>query len=454
MALAALTYLPPVFGLYISFFPVIFFALMSTCHQQSWGGFGVTAIMSGEAVTRVLAQRSETIEREPSDPVTTFSYINTTYLSPSDTMDLDTIIEVSITIALLVGLMQSLMGFLRLGFVSVYLSKSFIQALTTGASCHVVTSQVSNALGIDVPRQSGAFGIVKMWIDIFSKLPTLNWATVIVSLISLVLLIIMGIMNERWKEQLIVPIPMDIVVVVIMTLLSFFINLNDKYNVQIVDDVPLGFTPPKVPSPSLFLTLLGDSFAIAIVTYAISISLGKTVADKHDYKIDDNQEMLASGISNTFSSFFLCYVSGPSPARIWIVDKAGGTSQLMSAVSCALVVFIILYLGFLLEPLPLAALSVLLIYSLMIMVLQVRVLPSLYRQSKWDFAVWVFTCCCVVFLGVALGLFISLGFAIFALAVRIQLPSYKKEGNIEGSELFLDQKTFKVIHFAKSEEIV
>lgn len=37
--------------------------------------------------------------------------------------------------------------------------------------------------------------------------------------------------------------------------------------------------------------------------------------------------MLASGVANTISAPFLCYISGPSLARIWIVDRAGGTTQ-------------------------------------------------------------------------------------------------------------------------------
>lgn len=65
----------------------------------------------------------------------------------------------------------------------------------------------------------------------------------------------------------------------------------------------------------------------------------------------------------------------------------------------------------------------------------------------------MFTCSCVILLGVALGLFISLGFAIIMLAVRIQLPPYKKEGNIEGSELYVDEKTFKVMLLIYSEPI-
>lgn len=46
---------------------------------------------------------------------------------------------------------------------------------------------------------------------------------------------------------------------------------------------------PSVPDVSVFGEVLGDAFALAIVGYAISISLGKTFALKHGYKVDSNQ---------------------------------------------------------------------------------------------------------------------------------------------------------------------
>ncbi|KAJ8046200.1 Prestin [Holothuria leucospilota] len=444
MAFAALTFLPPVYGLYISFFPVIVYVLMGSCHHQSWGGFGVSAIMSGAAVSRVMSLKGETLGQ------TGLSGLNTSVapatMSPSDAARA---IDISITITLLVGLIQCLMGFLHLGFVSVYLSKSFIQALTTGAAFHVATSQVQRVLGIEVERHSDPFGVILIWIDIFSSLTSLNWATVVVSTISFFLLVFMTLLNAKLKNKLIVPIPMDMIVVILMTVLSYFLSLHERVNVEIVDHIPLGFPQPSLPSPSLFLPLLSDAFAIAIVTYAVDVSLGKTVAEKHNYKIDDNQELIASGFANSLSSFFRCYVSGPSLSRIWILEKAGGSTQLSSAFNCVVVLLIMLFLGHLLEPLPVAVLAVLLIFSLKEMFLQVRVLPVLFRQSKWDFAVWVFTCTSVILLGVALGLLVSLVFSFVTIVLRIQFPTYKLEGMIEGSELFADKKVFKIEDHSK-----
>lgn len=46
---------------------------------------------------------------------------------------------------------------------------------------------------------------------------------------------------------------------------------------------------PRAPDTTLFSQVIGDAFAIAIVGYAINISLGKTFALKHGYKVDSNQ---------------------------------------------------------------------------------------------------------------------------------------------------------------------
>lgn len=58
------------------------------------------------------------------------------------------------------------MGLLKLGFVAVYLSDPIISGFTTGAAILVFTSQVKHILGLEVPRYSGAFAVVKVCIQL------------------------------------------------------------------------------------------------------------------------------------------------------------------------------------------------------------------------------------------------------------------------------------------------
>ena len=57
---------------------------------------------------------------------------------------------------------QILMGVLRLGFVTIYLADPLISGFTTGATCHVFTSQVKYVLGIKVQRYNGALKLIKV----------------------------------------------------------------------------------------------------------------------------------------------------------------------------------------------------------------------------------------------------------------------------------------------------
>lgn len=47
--------------------------------------------------------------------------------------------------------------------------------------------------------------------------------------------------------------------------------------------------PPAAPNPQLFASLVGYAFTIAVVGFAIAISLGKIFALRHGYRVDSNQ---------------------------------------------------------------------------------------------------------------------------------------------------------------------
>lgn len=49
------------------------------------------------------------------------------------------------------------------------------------------------------------------------------------------------------------------------------------------------FLPPALPPVNLFSEMLAASFSIAVVAYAIAVSVGKVYAIKYDYTIDGNQ---------------------------------------------------------------------------------------------------------------------------------------------------------------------
>ena len=83
--------------------------------------------------------------------------------------------------------------------------------------------------------------LLKNFIEIFKQIGNTNITTLLVSIISMVFLYIVKIhINERFKKKMIAPIPVELIVVVVATVASYYIGLNEKYKVNIVGNLPLG----------------------------------------------------------------------------------------------------------------------------------------------------------------------------------------------------------------------
>ncbi|CAG2122824.1 unnamed protein product, partial [Medioppia subpectinata] len=109
---------------------------------------------------------------------------------------------------------------------------------------------------------------------------------------------------------------------------------------------------PRLPRFDLLSKIIIDALVIAIVAFAVSLSLAKIFAKKHKYRIDANQELIALGSANVFASLFSCYPSSASLSRSSVQEKTGGRTQVAGLVSSAFMLVFLLFLGPLLYHLP------------------------------------------------------------------------------------------------------
>lgn len=117
-----------------------------------------------------------------------------------------------------------------------------------------------------------------------------NVVTLIVAIISILLLyLVKTFVNEKFKSKLPMPIPIELIVVVLATVASYFLKLNEKHNVKIVGPLKTGMPSPRLPRFDIFLRIIADSVAIAVVSFGINISMCKIFAKKHNYEIRPNQ---------------------------------------------------------------------------------------------------------------------------------------------------------------------
>ncbi|XP_008283562.1 solute carrier family 26 member 6, like 1 [Stegastes partitus] len=381
MAYALLASLPPVFGLYTSLYPALIYFFFGTSRHISIGTFTVLSIMVG-SVTERLA------------PDVDFLIKNGTNMTAEvDITARDSYrVQVAAATTVLGGLIQVLLGVVKFGFVGTYLSEPLVRAYTTAAAAHAVVAQLKYIFGVSPTRFSG---------------------------------------------------PMSLVYIVAGTLVSSYAHLNGNYTISVVGDIPSGLSPPCVPDVSLFGEVIGDAFALAIVGYAISISLGKTFAIKHGYKVDSNQELVALGLSNAVGGFFQCFSVCPSMSRSLIQESTGGKTQMAGVASALIVLVTILKLGTLFQELPKAILASIVFVNLKGMFKQYADIVTLWRSSKIDLVVWLVTWVSTMLLNLDLGLAASITFALFTVIFRTQMPTYSVLGNVPGTELYVDIETHR-----------
>ncbi|XP_075285171.1 pendrin isoform X3 [Opisthocomus hoazin] len=382
LAYALLVAVPVGYGLYSAFFPILTYFFLGTSRHISVGPFPVVSLMVGSVVLSMAPDDNFLIDGSNATGIN-----GTETLIDTEARDAQRVLIAS-TLTFLVGILQTL-------------------------------------------------------IETFENIGTTNIADLIAGLLTIFVCMAVKEINDRFKHKIPIPIPIEVIVTIVATGISYGADLEKKYNAGIVKSIPRGFLPPEPPDVSLFSQMIAASFSIAIVAYAIAVSVGKVYATKYDYAIDGNQEFIAFGLSNLFSGAFSCFVATTALSRTAVQESTGGKTQVAGIISAGIVLIAIVALGKLLEPLQKSVLAAVVIANLKGMFMQVFDVPRLWRQNKVDAMIWVFTCVASIILGLDLGLLAGLLFGLLTVVLRVQFPSWGGFGNIPGTDIYKKVKDYK-----------
>ncbi|XP_008590483.1 PREDICTED: prestin isoform X2 [Galeopterus variegatus] len=399
LAFAMLAAVPPVFGLYSSFYPVIMYCFFGTSRHISIGPFAVISLMIGGVAVRLV----------PDDIVIPGGVNATNGTEARDALR----VKVAMSVTLLSGIIQFCLGVCRFGFVAIYLTEPLVRGFTTAAAVHVFTSMLKYLFGVKTKRYSGIFSVVYSTVAVLQNVKNLNVCSLGVGLMVFGLLLGGKEFNERFKEKLPAPIPLEFFAVVMGTGISAGFNLHESYNVDVVGTLPLGLLPPANPDTSLFHLVYVDAIAIAIVGFSVTISMAKTLANKHGYQVDGNQELIALGLCNSIGSLFQTFSISCSLSRSLVQEGTGGKTQLAGCLASLMILLVILATGFLFESLP---------------------------QT-----IWLTTFVSSLFLGLDYGLITAVIIALLTVIYRTQSPSYKVLGQLPDTDVYIDIDAYEEV---------
>uniref|UniRef100_A0A8C8A5G5 Solute carrier family 26 member 3, tandem duplicate 2 n=1 Tax=Oryzias sinensis TaxID=183150 RepID=A0A8C8A5G5_9TELE len=427
MAYGLLASLPPWYGLFSAFFPVVIYFFMGTSRHISVGPFPVLCLMIGSVVTRLIPD-----EGPP---------VNITGLEGLSVDDQRVLVASSVTF--LVGIMQLGMGLLQVGFVVMYLSDTLVSGFTTAAAIHILVSQLKFVLGLQVSGFSGPLSLIYTLEVIFNKITSTNVCDLVIALIIMAMVFIVKELNDKFKSKLPVPIPIEAIMTVIACGVSYGFDFENKFGIDVVGHIPQGYESPVAPNLQIFQETAMEAFPMAIVGFAVAFSVAKVYSVKHDYTIDGNQELIAFGVSNMFGATFKSFAASTALSRSAVQESTGGKTQVAGLISAIIVMIVTLAIGFLLAPLPKSVLGAVVIVNLKGMLMQFRDIPYLWRRDKPDCVVWLCTCTASILLGLDLGLAVGLGVELISVVLRIFEPEGVKIFRIPSPIFFANIDFFK-----------
>jgi SulP family sulfate permease len=187
--------------------------------------------------------------------------------------------------------------------------------------------------------------------------------------------------------------------------------------------------------------LMPLAMTMALVGFAQTISVGKSLGNKFGYDIDANRELTALGLSNLTSSVSQGYAVSGSLARSALNAAAGARTQLAAIVSAVCVGITTLFFTPLFHYLPNAALAAILIVS-SLRLIDTREIRYLFKVKITEGVLLVFTFVATLALGIMTGLVLGIVASILLFITLNTRPNTAILGRLPNTNIFRNVQHF------------
>lgn len=380
VAFATIAGMPPQYGLYAGMIPAIIAALFGS----SWH------LVSG--------------------PTTAASVVLFSALSAHAVPGSAEYVQLALTLTLMVGFFQLVMGLARMGALVNFISHTVVVAFTAGAALLILITQLKHFFGINIEQGSHAYETV--W-RIISHLHQLNPYVLVVALVTLLLAILV---KRRWPSS-----PYMLVAMVAGSLLALLLNSwlgQDYTGITTLGALPATLPPLSSPSFSFHAidTLFPAAVAMTLLALTEAVTIARSIAIHSGQNLDGNQEFIGQGLSNIVASFFSGYVATGSFNRSAVNFAAGARTPLSAIFAALLLMLIVLLIAPVTAFLPQAAMAGLL-FQVAWGLIDFYHIRRIIRTSRAETAVLATTFLTTILIGleVAILLGVVLGLSLFVM---------------------------------------
>lgn len=406
IAYAQIVGLDPVVGLYAAILPLVVYCLLGTSRHM---------IVNPDAATCTLVAAA---------------------LAPLAATDPASLLPLSIALAFITGLLCIVAGYLRLGFVADFLSRPILIGFLNGIAIHIFLGQLGKIFGFAMHSH----GIIPSLIEVIHKLPQMHWATLIVGLLSIGVMLV----SKRYLPQW----PAALLAVVFATALVLMLRLDGR-GVAVVGTLKAGLPSLRLPEfdMQLIKPLLGGALGVALLSFTNAMVVARSFAAKGDYEVDANREFFALGGSQIAAGLSGAFAVSGAESRTAMNYASGGKSPLAGLIAAAAMAVVLVFFTGPLSYLPMAALGAVLIVAA-IGLFDVSELTRLWRVSRAEFFLAMVTTVAVIALDVLDGILTAVGLALLMVLVRSSRPQDAVLGVVPGMPGF-----HNIGHFPQAETI-
>ncbi|WP_329213608.1 sulfate permease [Streptomyces sp. NBC_01485] len=391
MAYAGVAGLPPVAGLWAILPALAMYALFGSSRLLSVGPESTTALMTATVVAPLAA----------GDPGR--------YAS------------LAAALAVTVGLLCLVARAVRLGFLADLLSRPVLIGYLAGVALIMMVDQVPKLTGV---RTTGAEFFPQLW-SFVTHLTDAHLATVVFSAVVLVFLFV--------TARYVPAVPGPLVAVVLGTAAVVVFDLDGRYGLKVIGEVPSGLPGLAVPDLSELPRLVLPALGVLLVAYTDFILTARAFTDRDDEGpgLDANQEFLALGAANLGAGALHGFPVSSSASRTALASSGGARSQAYSLWAGAVVLAVLLFLSPLLSRTPSAVLGALVVYAAvrMIDLAGFRRLAS-FRRRELLLALGCLAG--VLALDILYGVIVAVGLSVAELLTRVARPHDAIEGLVPG----------------------
>ncbi|CAI5979772.1 unnamed protein product [Closterium sp. NIES-65] len=347
--------------------------------------------------------------------------------------------ELAVLLALMVGLLEVLMGLLRMGWLVRFLSHSVVSGFTSGAALLVCVSVAKDILGFSMPGQTTFVAALSHIIKQIMA-GKAHWEPMALGGGALLLLLLMKEAGKSWKSLQVLRCAGPFTSIVLGALVVKFWR---PPHVPVVGEIPQGLPSLSTAFPwEYFPKLLPTALVITGVAILESCGIAKALAARNGYAIDANQELFGLGMANVLGSFFSSFPTTGSFSRSAVNNEVGARTALSGLIMALMVVATLLFLTPAFRDVPQCVLAAVVVNAVHGLV-DLQEPLFLWRVEKKDLVLWFCAFLGTLLLGLETGVLISVALSLVFVIHESANPHMAVLGRLPGTTVYRNVKQYR-----------